>query len=255
MNSTQSHLNIEDIRDDLVILKDGSVSLVLSTGAVNFGLLSEEEQASIIYSFAGLLNSLSFAIQIVVRSERLDVSSYLKTLDQALKATTNPHLAQMGASYREFVQSVIKNNEVLDKQFYICLSVTNVEIGLLTKGGQNKVKKAQIVLAPRKDHLIRQLSRLGLKSRSLTTAELIRLFYDIYNGVQTAENGKGNEARLVRGEPVSIPHPTITDRPAQPAGGQSGPAAPPPVALPPSSYHVPLTPPFVVEELTDDYGP
>ncbi len=72
--STQTHLPIKNIKQDLVILQDGSVALILQTSAVNFGLLSENEQLSIILAFAGFLNSLSFMIQIVVRSKRLDIS-------------------------------------------------------------------------------------------------------------------------------------------------------------------------------------
>lgn len=248
MNSTQQHLIIEDIRNGLVLLKDGSVSLILETTAVNFGLLSEEEQAAIIYSFAGLLNSLSFPIQIVIRSKILDVSSYLQLLNLALNKQANPLLIRMTHSFINFVQSIIKINQVLDKQFYVCLNITNVEIGLLTKGSQNKFKKALISLTPRRDHIIRQLQRIGLQSKQLTTEEIIKLFYSILNDAitQTQSSNIPATPRLAQppapqGERVegsfSVAQP-IHDRPLAPA---------------PQSVN--LTPPFVVEELTDDYGP
>jgi hypothetical protein len=78
--STQDHLEVEDIIDDLVLLKTGIVSLVLETNAINFELLSEKEQDSRILAFAGLLNSLDFQMQIVIRTERTDVSSYIDRL-------------------------------------------------------------------------------------------------------------------------------------------------------------------------------
>ena len=81
--STQSHLDIEDIKDNLVILKDGGSTLVLSVTAINFGLLSEREQDATIYAYAALLNSLAYPIQILIRSARKDISGYLKLLEDA----------------------------------------------------------------------------------------------------------------------------------------------------------------------------
>ena len=119
MNTTQQHLLISDIRDDILILKNGGGALVLQVSAVNFGLLSDREQIAIISSFAQMLNSLSFPIQIVIRSERLNISSYLNLLDVSQKAQTNPLLSQMIGSYRQFIQKTIKENDVLDKKFYL----------------------------------------------------------------------------------------------------------------------------------------
>lgn len=181
MPSSQKFIPIEKIEDNLVYLNNGSVCLILTTSAVNFALLFETEQYSIIESFAGLLNSLSFPIQIIVRSKRLDVSSYLATLDRALKKQTNPLLSEMTEKYKKYVESLIKENNVLDKKFYVCLNVSMIELGILSKSSENRTKKALTALNPRKDHIIRQLSRIGLKSKQLNTIELVELFYDIYN--------------------------------------------------------------------------
>ena len=78
--TTQDHLDVETIQDDLVILKNGICSVVIQASAINFGLLSEEEQDATIYSYAGLLNSLSFPIQIMIKSEKKDISAYLELL-------------------------------------------------------------------------------------------------------------------------------------------------------------------------------
>ena len=79
-SSTQSFTEIEDIKDDILLLKDFSASIVIGVGAVNFWLLSAEEQSSIISAYSSLLNSLSFPIQIVILSKKMDISSYLEYL-------------------------------------------------------------------------------------------------------------------------------------------------------------------------------
>ncbi|OGE33179.1 hypothetical protein A3C99_00365, partial [Candidatus Daviesbacteria bacterium RIFCSPHIGHO2_02_FULL_37_9] len=178
--TTQEFLPIEDIRDDLVILKDGSVGMVIQTSAVNFDLLSQNEQLAIIGSFAALLNSLSFSIQILIRSKRLDISNYLEILKKAEGTQKNPLLQMMMIKYRNFVSSIIRENEVLDKQFYVVISVSSLELGLVKKTGQN-LQKAITILIPRRDHILRQLARIGLKSNQLTTEKLISLYYDMYN--------------------------------------------------------------------------
>ena len=76
--STQEALPVEEIRDDLVILKDGSAVLILQVGAINFDLLSEKEQSAIILAYGGLLNSLNFPVQIFVRSQKKDITAYTK---------------------------------------------------------------------------------------------------------------------------------------------------------------------------------
>lgn len=215
MTTTQDRIPISDITDDLVFLKDGSVTAVLKTSAVNFGLLSDVEQYSIIESFAGLLNSLSFPIQILIRSERMDVSSYLFTLDEALVKQTNPLLRKMIVKYRQFVETMIKENDVLDKQFYVCINVRALELGTFTTNKQDKIKKANTILVPRIDHLSRQLSRTGLKSFQLITDELVELFYTIYNesSVENYSHEQEQVEALLANEPTPTPTPTLNPQP------------------------------------------
>ena len=80
--STQEHLNIEDIVDDMVVLKNGVAAIILETSALNFDLLSEEEQDARIVAFANLLNGFDYPIQISVRTVRTDVSEYIKKLEE-----------------------------------------------------------------------------------------------------------------------------------------------------------------------------
>ncbi|MDO8429680.1 MAG: hypothetical protein Q7S88_03560 [Candidatus Daviesbacteria bacterium] len=260
MYSTQQHLPIADINQNLLFLKNGSVTTVLSTSAVNFGLLFETEQMAIIQSFAGLLNSLSFPIQIIIRSKKLDVSSYLGTLDRAAQKQTNLKLSQMTSRYRQYVGGLIQDNEVLDKQFYVCISVTSAELGLLPSSDTDKIRKVLTVLVPRVDHLARQLSRIGLKARVLDTIELTKLFYDIYNPEDG--NDLAKVATPLPNVPVNTPPKVNLNRiqPAVPVAPPQTPIipnpTPTPVGIPPqSAYQTFLASnrvPFVVEELRDD---
>lgn len=180
IGSTQQHIPIKAIHDDVVILKDGSVAIILQTTAVNFDLLSENEQLAIISSFAALLNSLSFSIQIVIRSKRLDISKYLDNIKKIEEAQTNPLLKQMTRRYRIFVETLTSENEVLDKQFFVIIPVSYLEIGIVNNI-EHDFLKALTLLIPRRDNIIKMLARIGLKSTQLTDDKLVRLFYDIYN--------------------------------------------------------------------------
>lgn len=191
--ATQDHLEIEDIKDDVVVLKDGGVCLILQTTAVNFGLLSEKEQDNMIYSYAGLLNSLSFPIQIVIRSKKMDISFYLDQLLQQEMKQPNEALKNQIHKYREFVRSLIRENNVLDKKFYVIIPFYATELGIKTSSvsllGKRGLplpedyilEQAKNNLFPKKEHIIKQFSRIGLKTKQLTTPELIELFYYIYN--------------------------------------------------------------------------
>lgn len=181
MSTTQQHLSISNISDNIILLKDGGGTLVLQVSAVNFGLLSEREQVAIISSFAQMLNSLSFSIQILIFSERLNINSYLTLLEKSQKLQSNPMLSKMIVNYRQFIQTTIKENEVLDKKFYIVIPLYNLELGF-NPSKQSLQQKIKTVLLPRRDQIIRQLSRVGLKATQLNTKELIELFYNIYNG-------------------------------------------------------------------------
>lgn len=182
MPNTKDFIPVESVKENSVILKDGSVVMVIQTSAVNFDLLSENEQLAIIGSFAALLNSLSFSIQILIRSKKLDISHYLNTLKEAERAQHNPLLQLMMQHYRAFVAAIIRDNEVLDKQFYVILAVSPIELGVMkASDAEASLAKALTILNPRRDHILKQLSRIGLKSDQLDNERLIRLFYDIYN--------------------------------------------------------------------------
>lgn len=255
--STQEHLNIEDVRDDIVILKDGSCCLVLQTTAVNFNLLSEAEQDATIYAYAGLLNSLSFPIQIFIRSQKKDISSYLLLLRKQENKQKSSVLKKWIKQYQKFIEKTVKENEVLDKDFYLIIPFSLLELGIsqaLKKGfakgkSQLPLPKEQILeraktnLYPKRDHLIKQFNRLGLQAAQLTTKELIQLFFNIYNpesGSQKLSPAPEYSTFLVEPAveetaPSPTPAPASAPTPASPLPPTPAPASPlPPTSVPPA---------------------
>ena len=196
--STQEHLDIEDIRDNLVIRKDGSAVAVLRTTAVNFDLLSEREQEATIEAYASLLNSLSFTIQVLVRSKRLKIESYINKLRKEKEERKNEKLKKQMANYINFITNLTKKNEVLDKKFYLAVPYQNVQIKIenplqkfLAKlqGRELKiqidvertVEKAIPKLEPRIEQIRKQFNRVGIRVERLNTEQLVKLFYDFCN--------------------------------------------------------------------------
>lgn len=197
INSTsQKFLDIYDVVNDLILLKNGSASMALTVNAMNFGLLAEAEQDAVIFSYAGLLNSLNFPVQIVIRSETKDASSYLKILKEREEKTTDKVKRAWIQRYSQFISKLIQERNVLDKKFYVVIPASGLEMGLTpaqnivsgfkepsTEGVEKSVmvEKALTLLEPKRDHLIAQFNRIGLYARQLNTQEIIRLFYTNYN--------------------------------------------------------------------------
>lgn len=209
--TTQDHLPIEDVVDGIVLLKDGSCAMVMQLSSVNFDLLSEREQSALVFAYGGILNSLSFPIQIVIQTATKDVTSYLDNLKNAEEKQINSLLKERIKQYRKFIEETVRKNDVLSKSFYAVVPFSTIELGiksaskqmagsLLFLNQQNRnaglpfakeyiLEKAKASLEPKRDHLIRLFSRLGLEIKVLNTKELIELFYRLYNE-ETAANQK-----------------------------------------------------------------
>ena len=200
---SQDHLPISDICEDIILFKDGGAALVMESTSLNFSLLSEKEQEAVIAAYSALLNSLTFSIQIVVRTLRKDISSYMRYLDESAKKITSPGLYKLMQSYRKFILESVKKRNVLGKRFYIVLPFSPLELGVtksvlsLTRGNKPLpfpksyvVKKAKVILYPRRDHLIRQVGRLGIKLRQLGTDDLVSLYHEVYNPIKPEERKK-----------------------------------------------------------------
>jgi hypothetical protein len=193
-SSTQDFVPVADITNDIVIYKDGGAALVMESTSLNFGLLSEKEQEAVIAAYAAMINSLTFSVQIVVLTQKKDISSYLNFLDEQSKKITQPLLSKLMQDYKNFITESVKKKNVLGKRFFVVLYFSPLELGvaksvasIAKRSGplpftkSYVIKKAKIVLYPRRDHLIRQAGRLGIKFKQLTTPEIINLFYSIYN--------------------------------------------------------------------------
>lgn len=188
--STQQFTEIRDIRDDIVYLAGNNACLIVRVTSVNFALLSKEEQDTKVFAYASLLNSLSFPIQILVRSKQVQISPYLTSLEEEAKKTTNKKLADNIMHYKAFVNDLVKMTTVLDKQFYIVIPYSPLEGGIKNtssiagiKGGlsEDTIAQTKAALETKADSLQAQLDRLSLKAKILERDDLIRLFYDIYN--------------------------------------------------------------------------
>lgn len=207
--STQEHLDIDDITENLVILKNGWVALVMGTTAVNFDILSEAEQDATIYAYGALLNSLTFPMQILIRSKKADITAYYQHLVEAENSQANPDLKAQIRKYREFVQATVQQKTILDKRFYLIVHFSPLELGVRSfkkTDTTNKRSKIQLItdakntLYPKRDHIVKQTARLGLFTKQLTTQEIIELFYDIYNPAPT-----GTQRVILNSDAYTIP--------------------------------------------------
>ncbi len=284
-STTQKYLEIFDISNDLLMMQDGTCSIILRTSAINFDLFSEEEQDATIYAYAALLNSLSFPIEIVIRSQKKDVSAYLDLLkNQETKAYTPLQKKQI-RDYRAFVEQLVQERNVLDKKFYLIITASAIEMGLVTtstfvpgvKATQKTaqvafdkyavIEKALTVLQPRRDHLMHQLARIGLYSEQLKTQEIIQLFYGIFNPeasegqkiVNSADYTTPLVSAQLRVTPEAAPTPPVipveedkTQTATTPAKPGSPPPAPATPAQPPASK---LAPPPTVSPMTAPPAP
>jgi hypothetical protein len=184
--STQEFVEIEMIKDDVLMLKDYSCCIIINSGTTNFGLLSQEEQNSMIYSYASLLNSLSFPVQILILSKRMDVSSYFDYLDIKIKEQLDQVVKEKLLNYKDFIKNIVKKNTILEKKFYFVVPFSPLEMGVsgAAKASLNKeyvLARAKTSLYPKKDHLLRLLERAGLGARALYEQEVVELFYNLYN--------------------------------------------------------------------------
>lgn len=195
--STQELLPVADIVDGVVIYRNGGASLIMESTSLNFGLLSEREQQAVIASYAGLLNSFKFPVQIMIRSQKKDISKYMSFLNEAHDKIKIEKLKLVMEDYQQFIIDAIKKKNVLSKNFYIVIPFTPFELGIsksikasirpnstkstLPFPKSYVVRKAKTALFPKRDHLIRQAGRLQLKLKPLNDEELIKLFYAYYN--------------------------------------------------------------------------
>ncbi len=194
--STQTNLPIAEIKEDTVILKDGTLRAVLMVSSINFALKSEDEQSAIVSSYVGFLNSLDFPIQIVIQSRQLHIQPYLEKLYQLERKQINELLRVQIADYRAFVAELVKMGKIMTKRYYVIVSYTPGVDGVKSFWGrfseilsptkllrlkEAKFKKRKEELDMKVRHVENGLSGMGLKVVRLDTQSLIELYYSTYN--------------------------------------------------------------------------
>ena len=211
-STTQKFTEIVDFADNIVLLDGGNACMIIEITASNFALLSKREQDSRIFSYAGMLNSLSFPIQILIRNRRMDISSYIYELEEVVKNTKNPQLAAYVEYYSAFVKEMITVNVVLNKSFYIIVPFSSLEMGVTgaTQTTQKKLSQkemfiasAQKILQNKATSLLGQLQKFASSAKILEKEDLIKLFYEIYNEdteVDIDQMQAGADAPIIRGE-------------------------------------------------------
>ena len=197
--STQQFLEIKEIKEGVIILKNNALRGVMIVSSLNFALKSSEEQEAIIYQFQNFLNSLDFPCQILVHSRRLNITGYLDGLEELEKKQKNDLLKVQTAEYQKFVEDLVKGGIIMTKNFYIIVpylvwetkEVTTVKklkkvvVPSLTK---EEFQRSKSQLWQRMEFLGLGLRRCGLTAIPLTTPELIELFWSLYHP-QQAEIG------------------------------------------------------------------
>ncbi|HVZ67703.1 MAG TPA: hypothetical protein VG917_05600 [Patescibacteria group bacterium] len=187
-STTQDFTEVIDISDDMVFFKGGSTCMIAEISSVNFFLLSSDEQNARLYGYMSLLNSLSSYIQILIVSRRIDMGNYLKLLDEKISAVKNPKIAEQLGLYRDFIKDLIKGEGLLDKKAYIVVPFSQLELGPVAATGVQQ--KGQVLsindriksgLISKRNNVLSQVERMGLTTRPLSTDELIKLFYEVFN--------------------------------------------------------------------------
>jgi hypothetical protein len=213
--AAQQFVDISEIKDDVVVLKNGALRAVLMVSSINFDLKSTDEQEAIVAAYQNFLNSLDFPLQILVNSRRLDINPYIELLDEKEKEQNNELLRFQISEYRNFIKNLVNTSNIMTKTFYVIVPfaftegkkegfVDRIKVALnpkqaiLEKGMEFENFKNQ--LWQRVDHIIAGLEGTGIRMIPLKTPELIELYYNAYNPavIKSAEKIEAEELKLSR---------------------------------------------------------
>ncbi|HEV8601454.1 MAG TPA: hypothetical protein VGQ87_02540 [Patescibacteria group bacterium] len=193
--STQSYLDIAEIKEGTIVLKDGSLRAVIAISSTNFSLKSADEQNSLIAAYQSFLNSIGFPIQILMQSRKLDIHSYLDKLRGVMQAQTNELLRLQTEEYIEYVSKLIEFASIMNKTFYIIVpySIATVNEGFMKRftsilnpasnisSKKLNFEKHRELLYQRVNQITGPLNGMGLRNIILNTEELVELLYNSYN--------------------------------------------------------------------------
>lgn len=197
--ASQKFVEIEKIKEDMLILKNGSVRAVLLASSINLALKSTEEQDAIIYQFQNFLNAIDFPLQFVIQSRKLNIDDYLATIREIEKSQENELLKIQTQEYIEFIRNFVELQNIMTKNFYIVVPFTK-EVAKSSPISSSAAKMTDEQLLKLKDQLWQRveevmagIARVGIKCVPLNTQELIELFYDLYN---PEEEGKRDLSQI-----------------------------------------------------------
>ena len=199
--STQSTLLISELRDNVVIMKDGSFRAVVACKSINFDLMSDVEREAVEYSYQNFLNSLKFTTQILVRSQKVDIGPYIEKLSEIRRNNDNMLLGVLMDDYINFIDVLSQEANIMDKSFFIIIPYyTNADAEKILNQTKNFFKsfskskapevtkidratydKALEELTNRVDSVMSGLFQIGIQSVRLKTKELAELYYNFNN--------------------------------------------------------------------------
>lgn len=201
-NSTQNSLQLAELKEGIIIMKDGSFKAVVSCKSINFDLMSGREREGIEFAYQGFLNSLYFPIQILVRSNKVDIGPYLEKLVKIRSSQDNMLLNVLMDDYLNFIEVLAQEANIMDKAFYVIIPYyltseslddiksqsKNLFSNLFSSNNTQTVKinaknytKAKEELQNRVDVIINGLTQVGVQAKRLNTEQLAQLFYNFYN--------------------------------------------------------------------------
>jgi len=198
--SSQKFIEISDIKNDVVIMKNGTLRAILICSSINFALKSEEEQNAILYQFQNFLNSLDFSFQLFAQSRKINIEDYLKSLKKIEEKQENELLKLQISEYQEFIKALVEGINIMEKSFYAIIPFSPFEVKktqgstALGSNGPSKLKdedfqRGRSQLFQRVDFVNQGLRRCGIHSMTLKTEELIEMFWARYNP-KLAETGE-----------------------------------------------------------------
>lgn len=185
--TTQEFLELEKIKEGIVVLKRNRLRSILLVSSLNFALKSEEEQSAIIYQFQNFLNSLDFSCQILVHSRRLNIIGYLEILDEKEKREKNELLKIQIKEYKKFIQSIMKEGTIMHKTFYVVIPFTPGEMDIKTafkttsSMTEEVFQRYKTQLLQRTEFIMLGLRSCGLKAVPLNSLELAELFWSLHH--------------------------------------------------------------------------
>ncbi len=196
--STKQLVEIANIIDNIVLLKNGSLRSVIEVSAINFELRSEGEQIAILQNFQRFVNSIDFPLQIVINSRKLNIDEYVKLIDESSNALTNELLKIQAAEYSKFIKELSDLSNIMSKKFYIVVPFYVFEKPTssgITQSLKSIFKPSAVVkeltpeqletyksqLLQRTELIFDGLVGMGLKAKTLERDELMNLFYGLYN--------------------------------------------------------------------------